>query len=316
MLSGYQLPFVHMPDPVFRYNHATTWGEEEFVNMEIGRLLETSCIIVIQECPKVCSPLLVVCNEKGKERLVLDLRDLNGYLPKQKFKYEGLSLIPDMCAGGDYFITFDLKSGYHHVDIHPHCWQYLGFSWVVNAVRRFYMFTVLPFGLSTACYVFTKLLRPLVKRWRSLGLRAILYIDDGICVASTVEACKQARDVILADLKQAGLVINVPKSQLLPQQVGVWLGVVINLKDGMFVVPSEKIVKLQQAIGKVPLHGLVPVRLLASIVGQIIAMSLAIGPIARLRIRYVYDVINHRHGWHARVSLTEGAREEMLFWKD
>ena len=130
---------------------------------------------------------------------------------------------------------------------------------------------MLPFGLSTACYVFTKLLRPLVKRWWSLGLRAILYIDDGICVASTVEACKQARDVILADLKQAGLVINVPKSQLLPQQVGVWLGVVINLKDGMFVVPSEKIVKLQQAIGRVPLHGLVPVRLLASIVGQIIA---------------------------------------------
>ena len=30
----------------------------------------------------------------------------------------------------------------------------------------------------------------------------------------------------------------------------------------------------------------------------------------------MYDVINHRHGWHARVSLTEGAREELLFWKD
>ena len=44
------------------------------------------------------------------------------------------------------------------------------------------MFCVLPFGLASACYVFTKLLRPLVKRWRSLGLHVFLYIDDGIFV--------------------------------------------------------------------------------------------------------------------------------------
>lgn len=84
----------------------------------------------------------------------------------------------------------------------------------------------------------------------------------------------------------------------------------------MFVVPSEKVIKVQQAIASVPLHGLIPVRLLASIVGQIIAMSLAIRPIARLCTRYVYDVINYQHGWHAKLSLTEGSREELLFWRD
>ena len=29
----------------------------------------------------------------------------------------------------DYISTFDLKSGYHHVDIHPQSQAYLGFSW-------------------------------------------------------------------------------------------------------------------------------------------------------------------------------------------
>ena len=29
----------------------------------------------------------------------------------------------------DYVFSFDLKSGYHHVDIFPEHWQYLGFSW-------------------------------------------------------------------------------------------------------------------------------------------------------------------------------------------
>ena len=39
------------------------------------------------------------------------------------------------------------------------------------------MFTVLPFGLSTACFCFTKLLKLFSTGWRSLGL---IYIDDGI----------------------------------------------------------------------------------------------------------------------------------------
>ena len=85
-------------------------------------------------------------------------------------------------------ITFDLKSGYHHVDIHQDNWPYLGFSWNnASGHRKFFMFRVLPFGLSTACYVFTKLLRPLVKRWRSQGRRAVIYIDDGICASVKIQ---------------------------------------------------------------------------------------------------------------------------------
>ena len=43
------------------------------------------------------------------------------------------------------------------------------------------MFTVLPLGLASACYMFTKLVRPLVKYWRGRGLRIIVYLDDGLC---------------------------------------------------------------------------------------------------------------------------------------
>ena len=74
-------------------------------------------------------------------------------------------------------MNFDLKSYYHHVDIAKEHWKYLGFSWQ----SRFYVFTVLPFGLSSACYTFTKLVCPLVKYWRGRGLRIIVYLDDGLC---------------------------------------------------------------------------------------------------------------------------------------
>ena len=63
----------------------------------------------------------------------------------------------------DYMFSFDLKSGYHHVDVAEAHQRFLDIEWG----GAYYMFTVLPFGLSTACYVFTKLLRPLVRYWRA-----------------------------------------------------------------------------------------------------------------------------------------------------
>ena len=58
------------------------------------------------------------------------------------------------------------------------------------------MFTVLPFGLATACYAFTKLLQPLVKYWRMQGLRVILYLDDGIVVVSGRQAAMEASNEV------------------------------------------------------------------------------------------------------------------------
>ena len=69
---------------------------------EIVKLVTASCVLEVSYCPEVCSPLLVVNNSKGKKSLVLDLRMVNKRLPKCKFKYEGINLIPDMCSRGDF----------------------------------------------------------------------------------------------------------------------------------------------------------------------------------------------------------------------
>ena len=66
------------------------------------------------------------------------------------------------------------------------------------------MFTVFPFGLATACYIFTKLMRPLVKRCRGNGLRAVVYLDDGIVAANGMEAAERASVIVKQDLADAG----------------------------------------------------------------------------------------------------------------
>ena len=103
-------------------------------------------------------------------------------------------------------------------------WKYLGFQWGNVDGQQFYMFTVLPFGLATACYIFTKLMRPLVKRWRGNGLRAVVYLDDGIVAANGMEAAEQASVNVRQDLANPGFLTHEGKSQWVPSQKISWLG--------------------------------------------------------------------------------------------
>ena len=245
-----------------------------------------------------------------------ELRHVNIFLWKEKFKYEDLRVAIQLMEPGDYMILFDLKSGYHHVDVHPRHWQYLGFAWEQHAKVNYFVFKVLPFGLSTACYAFTKLLRPLVRRWRSLGLRMVLYLDDGICFAQSYTLAKEAAIIIQEDLEAAGFVINVQKSRLNPSQKLKWLGFDIDLEAEKLKVPEERYKKLMQSLAPYADSSptVMPVRMLASVIGQIISMSLVIGPIARLMTRACYSVIESRRSWQDRVQLTQEAGTELRFW--
>ena len=119
------------------------------------------------------------------------------------------------------------------------------------------MFCVFPFCLSTACYVFTKLLRPLVRRWRSRGLRCIVYIDDGNYAAESRDQCVEGTKMIIDDLTSAGFIVSVSTSKLTPQQVGQWLGFTLDL-NGKFFVPKEKITKLVHSVNSALAAELVP----------------------------------------------------------
>ena len=75
------------------------------------------CIITAEQQPVICNPLSVVESTSGKKRLVLDLRYVNEFLWKDKFKYEDIQTAIQMIEKGDNAIIFDLQSGYHQVDM-------------------------------------------------------------------------------------------------------------------------------------------------------------------------------------------------------
>ena len=55
-------------------------------------------------------------------------------------------------------------------------------------------------------------------------------------------------------------------------------------------------------------------RYLASIIGKIMSMSLAIGPVRRLMTRSMYALFNTRKHWSQSLALTLEAKEELQFW--
>ena len=63
-----------------------------------------------------------------------------------------------------YAFTFDLKSAYHHIDICEEDVKYLSFKWSFESGKfRYFAFKVLPFGLSPAPYIFSKVMRQLLQ---------------------------------------------------------------------------------------------------------------------------------------------------------
>ena len=60
----------------------------------------------------MCNPLLVITNQSGKKRLVVNLRHVNRSLWKQKFKYEDLRVVMMLFEPGEWMFSFDPLSLY------------------------------------------------------------------------------------------------------------------------------------------------------------------------------------------------------------
>ena len=102
------------------------------------------------------------------------------------------------------------------IEIFPQHCQFLGFSLFYKGQLRYFQFTVLPFGLSTGPYLFTKIQRALVKRWRSKGFRTFTYLDDGAGADQVLDKAVKMSEFVPKDIVLSGFIANEEKSQWVP----------------------------------------------------------------------------------------------------
>ena len=223
------------------------------------------------------------------------------------FKYKNLHIAALMFEQGEYLFKFDLKSVYH---LWPEHYKYLGLCWDFDGVTNYCVFKVLFFGLFTACYLFTKLMRPIVN---GRGLKAIIYLDDGIiAVKGKTEAIAESTKV-KQDLELAGHIINIGKCLGTYQSIE-WLSFYTDLAIGKFSIPAQKIAALKAKLSEAKQKRLFPAKQLVSIIGKITSMSATLGSVTRLMTCSLYTMLNSRVAWCCLVDLTDEVLQEIEFW--
>ncbi|KAA6397263.1 MAG: putative Transposon Ty3-I Gag-Pol polyprotein, partial [Streblomastix strix] len=120
---------------------------------------------------------------------------------------------------GAWLTKFDLTEAYSYIQISEIDQQYLGFEVFGKSFR----YMTLPFGISCAPAIFTKLVIPVLAKIRSLT-QAVIYMEYGLIISPTFEEAKNSTLRTLSKLRVLELTIKFNKSQLVPKQKLDFLG--------------------------------------------------------------------------------------------
>ena len=147
--------------------------QQLLIGMEIGELLQKKAVeLVAPSEDQFVSRIFLVPKKDGSYRPVFNLRPLNRFMENSHFKMEGLPAVKELLQRDDWLCTMDLKDAYLSVAVVQDHRKFLRFTWEGKTLQ----FTCLPFGLSSAPRVFTKLLRPVMALLRRQGLRSVIII--------------------------------------------------------------------------------------------------------------------------------------------
>ncbi|VDO97816.1 unnamed protein product [Heligmosomoides polygyrus] len=130
----------------------------------------------------------------------------------------------------------DMKDASFSIPIHKNYCKFLAFS----HGGKLYQFLGLPFGLSSALYVYSRLIMVIAAELRKRGLRLIVYLDDWLII-------NRDPSTLLSDIEKAtslfvslGLTINYKKAVLIPTESVHFLGFTVDSVRFTFSVPTNK----------------------------------------------------------------------------
>ncbi len=153
----------------------------------------------------VVNLFLVSTQANGKQRLIVDLRHLNQYLTTEKLKLDDMQAALPALRQSKCMFSFDLTKAYNHMDLDESMQRYFGFSFSYLGQTYYGYYTICPFGLSTLPREFTKLMCPLVAKWREMGFHLFLYLDDFLAACTLKEEAEFFTPIIRADLAEVGV---------------------------------------------------------------------------------------------------------------
>ena len=209
------------------------------------------------------SRIFLVPKKNGEMRPIINLKPLNGYLVKEKFKMETQRSIRRAISPGEWVVSIDLKDAYFHVPIAREYQKYFLFQ----VCNKTYKFVALPFGLSSAPREFTRVVTIVAHLAHGRMIKLHIYLDDWLIRAESPELCKLHAAEILTLTQELGFVINLSKSELVPTQQFDFLGEHFDLALGLVCPSRELWDKIQSELGQFALASSVTARKFLRLLG-------------------------------------------------
>ena len=299
--EGYNLPFKEKP-PLTRSPVIISGYANPVKSRHIKDSLQA--LIQKQAVEKVTTPsslafynrLFLVPKPNRKWRPILDLSRLNCYLATSSFKMETPETIRLSLQKGEWVTSLDFSDAYFHIPIGQRSRKFLRFFLHGQA----YQFTALPFGLSTAPLEFTKVAKEVKLMAQARGIRIHQYLDDWLLRAPCPETCLLHTRTLLDLCHRLGWVVNMTKSELVPQQVFNFVGYRFDLSQGLVKPTQERWVALSQKINDLLNRQVCSVRQFMSLIGLLTATEKQVVA-GRLHMRPIQWHLK-RH-WHVPESL-------------
>lgn len=249
--------------------------QTQAMTQEIQELQKKGAISQVDNSLKgFVSQIFLVPKPDSAWRPVINLKSLNRYVIPHHFKMESIRTIKGVLQKDDWLIKLDLKDAYLTIPIAQTQRPLLRFSWD----KEMWEFKVLPFGLSSAPWVFTKVTKPISSVLRRLGIRLILYLDDMLIMSqSQIEASSNLATVMTL-LVGLGFIINLKKSVLSPTQRLDFLGFTLDSQKMTISLPQDKMHAIKKQANRILNKGKTTAHELAHLLGTMVAAHPAILP--------------------------------------
>lgn len=284
VLRGYRLQFASRPPKFNGVLVSVASGDSaQVLEGEISSLLSKGAIRVVPEGEiqeGFYSRYFTVPKRGGGLRPILDLRVLNSYLRKYKFRMLTLTVLSRAIRPDDWFTSIDLQDAYFHIHIYPAHRKFLRFAYQGIA----YEYMTLPFGLSLAPRVFTKCVEAALNPLRDSGLRIHSYIDDYLLCSHSEALSARDSATLLTHLTDLGFRINYTKSCLTLTQRIEYLGIMIDSVRYRATLTDRRREKFHLCLSLFREGRTVAFRTCLSLLG-LMASLLAVVPLGLLRMR-------------------------------
>ena len=247
--EGYQLPFKERP-LLTRYPVIASGSSNPLRSKNLNEALQSLGLkqaierVSVQASLGFYNRLFLVPKPNKKWRPILDLSQLNLYLAPATFKMETPETIRLSLQQGEWVTSLDFSDAYFHIPINQRSRKYLRF----HIRGQTFQFTALPFGLSTAPLEFTKVVKEVKLMAQAWGIRIHQYLDDWLLRAPCQEMCLRHTQTLLDLCRSLGWVVNMDKSELVPQQTFDFVGYHFNLSQGLVKPTQERWTALSQKI--------------------------------------------------------------------